>query len=133
MSNDGTNWTVVWSNPATSISDWSWHPMSLDISAVADRQPTVYIRWAMGPTDYSNTYPGWNVDDVEIWAVDTGPECFGDLDGDGDVDLGDLSILLAHYGMTSGAAYEDGDLDGDGDVDLTDLSELLAVYGTTCP
>jgi hypothetical protein len=60
-------------------------------------------------------------------------ECPGDLDGDGDVDLTDLSQLLANYGVTSGAEYEDGDLDGDGDVDLTDLSALLAVYGTTCP
>jgi hypothetical protein len=106
--------------------------MALDISAVADGQSTVYLRWAMGPTDDSNTYPGWNIDDVEIWAVDMSPECPGDLDGDGDVDLSDLSILLAHYGMTSGAEYEDGDLDGDGDVDLTDLSALLAAYGTSC-
>jgi hypothetical protein len=58
--------------------------------------------------------------------------CFGDLDADNDVDLADLSQLLANYGMTSGAGYEDGDLDGDGDVDLSDLSALLAVYGTTC-
>jgi hypothetical protein len=54
------------------------------------------------------------------------------LDGDGDVDLADLAQLLANYGMTSGAEYEDGDLDGDGDVDLSDLSALLAVYGTSC-
>jgi probable HAF family extracellular repeat protein len=60
------------------------------------------------------------------------PAVLGDLDGDGDVDLSDLSILVAHYGMTSGATYEDGDLDGDGDVDLIDLAGLLAVYGTTC-
>ncbi|MBU0617227.1 MAG: hypothetical protein KKI02_05895, partial [Planctomycetes bacterium] len=59
--------------------------------------------------------------------------CPGDLDGDGDVDLTDLAVLLGNYGMTSGATYEDGDLDGDGDVDLTDLAALLAVYGTTCP
>ena len=59
--------------------------------------------------------------------------CFGDLDGDNDIDLADLSQLLAHYGTTSGAVYEDGDLDEDGDVDLSDLSALLAVYGTTCP
>jgi len=43
-----------------------------------------------------------------------------------------LAQLLAHYGMTSGATYEDGDLDGDGDVALADLAGLLAVYGTTC-
>ena len=58
--------------------------------------------------------------------------CPGDLDGDNDVDLSDLAQLLGHYGMTSGATYEDGDLDGDGDVDLSDLAELLSVYGTTC-
>jgi hypothetical protein len=33
---------------------------------VADDQPTVYIRWTMGPTDGSVTYPGWNIDDVSL-------------------------------------------------------------------
>jgi agmatine deiminase len=133
VSNDGANWTEAWANPDSTISDSEWTPMALDISAVADDQPTVYLRWAMGPTDSGVTYPGWNIDDVEIWAVDMGPACFGDLDGDDDVDLADLAILLAHYGMTEGATYEDGDLDGDGDVDLSDLAALLTVYGTTCP
>ena len=55
----------------------------------------------------------------------------GDLDADGDVDLGDLAQLLGHYGTTSGAAYADGDLDFDGDVDLQDLAELLGRYGDT--
>jgi hypothetical protein len=56
-----------------------------------------------------------------------------DLDGDGDVDIADLAQLLAGYGITSGASFEDGDIDGDGDVDLADLAALLAEYGTTCP
>ena len=60
------------------------------------------------------------------------PHCPGDLDGDSDIDLADLSQLLAHYGMT-GVSYGDGDIDDDGDVDLADLSALLSVYGTTCP
>jgi len=59
--------------------------------------------------------------------------CAGDLDGDRDIDLADLAILLSNYGMTTGAVYTDGDLDGDADVDLSDLAALLAVYGTTCP
>ena len=49
------------------------------------------------------------------------------------MDLADLAQLLAHYGTTSGATYEDGDLDGDGDVDLGDLAALLAEYGSSCP
>jgi hypothetical protein len=57
----------------------------------------------------------------------------GDTDRDGDVDLADLTQLLAHYGQTSGAAWEDGDFDGDGDVDLTDLSGLLTNYGVSGP
>jgi hypothetical protein len=132
ISNDGVNWTPLWANPTSTIADHEWTEMVFDISATADDQPTVYVRWGMGPTDGGTTYPGWNIDDVEIWGVDTSEPCEGDLDGDGDVDLSDLSQLLANYGMTSGAEYEDGDLDGDGDVDLNDLSALLAVYGTTC-
>ena len=54
---------------------------------------------------------------------------FGDLNGDGSVDLADLAALLGSYGETSGMSYEDGDLDGDGDVDLADLAALLGVYG----
>jgi probable HAF family extracellular repeat protein len=61
------------------------------------------------------------------------PVIFGDLDGDRDIDLADLSILLTNYGTTSGACYAEGDIDLDGDVDLSDLAALLAVYGTTCP
>jgi len=58
--------------------------------------------------------------------------CLRDLDADDEIDLADLAQLLGHYGLTSGAGYEDGDLDFDGDVDLTDLAALLGVYGTTC-
>jgi hypothetical protein len=129
VSSDGTYWTQVWANPASAVSDSSWTQMVLDISAVADGEPTVYVRWKMGSTDNSVTYPGWNIDDVEIWGAGDIEPIPGDLDGDGDVDLEDLATLLAHYGTPSGATYEDGDLDGDGDVDLVDLSGLLANYG----
>ncbi|MBI5863442.1 MAG: hypothetical protein HZB38_02800 [Planctomycetes bacterium] len=60
------------------------------------------------------------------------PPCAGDVDGDLDVDLTDLAILLAHFGTPAGATTADGDLDADGDVDLTDLALLLANFGTTC-
>jgi len=55
----------------------------------------------------------------------------GDVDGDGDVDLTDLSLLLGAFGATQGQpGYNpDADLDGDGDVDLTDAAILLSHFG----
>jgi hypothetical protein len=51
----------------------------------------------------------------------------GDLDLDGDVDQGDLGILLASWAIDDG-----GDLDGDGDTDQADLGILLANWGRSC-
>jgi len=55
----------------------------------------------------------------------------GDLDGDGDVDLSDLAILLAAYGNCAGDPDYNpvADLDGDDCVGLSDLAMLLANYG----
>jgi len=60
------------------------------------------------------------------------PICPGDVDGDNQVDLCDLSVLLGNFGTLEGATRSDGDLDGDHDVDITDLSTLLSVFGTSC-
>ena len=70
-----------------------------------------------------------------FWAAGAEQPCAlpGDITGDGAVDLNDLAIVLANYGVPGGALYEDGDLDGDGDVDLADLAIVLAAYGTSCP
>jgi hypothetical protein len=132
VSNDGSNWTTIWANPPATISESSWSQMMLDISAVADGQSTVYVRWGIGPTDYWVTYPGWNIDDVEIWGVAGDEPLVGDLDGDGDVDLDDLSTLLSLYGLCDGdpGYVPAADLDGSGCIDLGDLSLLLSNYGT---
>ncbi|MFO7607569.1 MAG: FlgD immunoglobulin-like domain containing protein [Candidatus Krumholzibacteriia bacterium] len=78
VSSDGTTWTTVWSNGGE-ITDTAWIPVEFDISAVADGQPTVYLRWTMGTTDGSWTYSGWNVDDVEIWGLASGLASAGDV------------------------------------------------------
>lgn len=62
-----------------------------------------------------------------------GRTCFGDLDGDGSINLQDLAGLLGNYGQTAGMTYRQGDLDADADVDLQDLAELLGRYGEICP
>jgi predicted outer membrane repeat protein len=61
--------------------------------------------------------------------------CTADIDRDGDVDLADLSTLLAAYGTGTGDPGYDpaADLDFDDDVDLGDLAILLPAYGVGCP
>ncbi len=81
---------------------------------------------------FTNPYPAYHSTGGGAWLGSDAPPCPGDLDDDGDIDLGDLAVLLAHYPTASGAQPEDGDLDADGDVDLADLAALLAVYGTDC-
>ena len=73
VSNDGSSWYEVWTNEDY-VTDYDWVLQEFDISAVADNQPSVTIRWTMGPTDGGWRYCGWNIDDIEIWAsVASGP------------------------------------------------------------
>ena len=51
----------------------------------------------------------------------------GDANGDGKVDINDLTIVLSHYGQT-GQTWSTGDFIGDGTVDINDLTIVLANY-----
>ncbi len=73
VSNDRITWVEVWANLG-SVTDPEWVQQQIDISSVADDQPTVYLRWTMGPTDGFWTYCGWNIDDIEIWAIRQGTQ-----------------------------------------------------------
>jgi C1A family cysteine protease len=129
ISNDaGSSWATVesiddrqtWTYVEWKVSDYVTPTSQVQVRFIADDSPNDSLVEAL-------------VDDFSVTVLvceETG--CFGDLDGDNDIDLTDLAQLLANYGMTSGAEYADGDLDADGDVDLADLAALLAVYGTSC-
>jgi hypothetical protein len=61
------NWADIWTTGYSHISDESWQFVEYEVPAsIADEQPTVYFRWGIGPTDDSVTYPGWNIDDVQL-------------------------------------------------------------------
>jgi formylglycine-generating enzyme required for sulfatase activity len=52
----------------------------------------------------------------------------GDANGDGRVDINDLTILLTNYGLT-GTTWIQGEFTGDGTVDVNDLTIVLANFG----
>ncbi len=142
-------------NPSADPNDWQWRPIANDWYDPSGAPVRGYLGWS-GVSDDGAVHYGWvdvtvtydlvaeeftavlhglayeTTPGRPIAAGDIGDFCFGDLDGDRRIGLGDLSFLLANYGVTSGMGYYDGNLDADGDVDLGDLSRLLSVYGTSC-
>ncbi|HVP10323.1 MAG TPA: hypothetical protein VMV94_03950, partial [Phycisphaerae bacterium] len=133
VSNDGTNWTTLWQNTGV-VSDSAWSQRTFDIASVADNHATVYIRWGMGPMAVDVVpYPGWNIDDVEIWGV-VHNECagvmVGDLHVDGLVNGLDVQrfveVLMSPY--APGVAFSEfcaADLDADGFVNMSDVGPFV--------
>ncbi len=68
VSSNGSTWTTIWNHTGSTLNETAWSAQTFDISAIADGQPSVYLRWTMGTTDSSLVYCGWNLDDVSIWA-----------------------------------------------------------------
>ena len=92
--------------------------------------------WAADASDGWDAIPPafpqerWLVDNVELSAVSTGPNC-ANLAGDPTVvDGADLATLLVNWGPATVGAL--GDLNDDGTVDGADLAILLVNWGS-CP
>ena len=112
VSNNGSSWTTVWQNSGT-VSDSSWTQQEYDISSIADGEPTVYLRWTMGTTDSGWQYCGWNIDDVEIWAITEAVETCDDgilNQGEDRIDCGGPCppCECTSDGMCDNGAYCDG-------------------------
>ncbi|MHC4209995.1 MAG: C25 family cysteine peptidase [Planctomycetota bacterium] len=73
VSDNGTDWTVVWENPGSEMVDSAWAEFAYDISQVADLSPAVFIRWGYEKDPPSYPYSGWNLDDIAIWGNDVEP------------------------------------------------------------
>jgi hypothetical protein len=74
----------------------------------------------------------------DYWAYSTGRSIAslsavatipGDANGDGQVDINDLTIVLANYNQT-GMTWSQGEFTGSGTVDINDLTIVLADYNT---
>ena len=68
ISTDGKTWSLVWQNPQRAeVADSAWTPVEYDISAQADGQPAVYLRWSYQIVkERACPYSGWNLDDIQL-------------------------------------------------------------------
>lgn len=127
ISSDGVTWTTVWQNPAR-VSDSVWVEQVLDISAYADRQETVYLRFTMGPTDGSGVCCGWNIDDVTVSGIGCrGAYVCGDANADQIANVTDAVYLITYIfnGGPEPVPYESGDANCDGIANITDAVYLI--------
>jgi len=134
VSTDGSSWVTVWQNEG-SVADAAWQHVEYDISAIADNQSTVYLRFTQGGSDGSWTYCGWNIDDLQIIAYEC--ELNPDGDNDGIPDVSDNCPLVSNPDQDD--SNDDGigdacccvgmtgniDLDGNNTCDVGDLTTLI--------
>ncbi len=73
VSTNGTAFTRVWGN-GFEITENAWGKQHYNISAIADNQPAVYLRWTYRILkNGARPMSGWNIDDVEILATTAPP------------------------------------------------------------
>jgi hypothetical protein len=132
LSTDGQNWASVWDNGTTEIVENAWSWQQYDVTALAARQPAVYIQWSYQVGTGAWAYSGWNLDDIEIWAVLRNPPRPGDLTCDGFIDFGDISAFLLALSSQSGYEIQfpycrwlNADCNGDGLVDFDDINPFV--------
>lgn len=129
VSNDLINWTTVWQNEKE-VADSAWVFQDFDISAAADNQPTVYLRWTMGTTDSNLTYCGWNIDDISLYSTIC-EGVGGDYNGDHRVtqdDFNQLGECFSGSDVTANGGCAIFDSDTDADVDLRDFAEFQLLF-----
>ncbi|MBW7907017.1 MAG: hypothetical protein LC135_02110 [Phycisphaerae bacterium] len=66
------------------------------------------------------------------WFTNPAVFCPADLDGSGALGQGDLGLLLADFGCSSGTGMCPGDINGDGRTNQADLGILLGSFGAVC-
>ncbi|HEX5395376.1 MAG TPA: choice-of-anchor Q domain-containing protein [Candidatus Saccharimonadales bacterium] len=122
----GSSSTLTWSSTnATSCSAsgaWSGSKSTAGTQSVTPSATSTYNLSCTGSGGTANASAV-----VTVTAGGGGSSVTGDINGDGKVDITDLSILLSNYSTTNGSA----DLNKDGTVNILDLSILLSNYGSS--
>lgn len=136
LSMNGGAWvTVETVGPTGSEVGGGWIQHSLRVRDLSPTLGNVRLRFVASDVGSGSIIEA-AIDDLLV--ADSGcaaAYCSGDVNGDRNRDLTDLSTMLAAFGTCDGTAgfSWDADLDASGCVDLSDLSRELATFGQACP
>ena len=123
----GASWvTLEIVGPAGPEVDGGWYQKQFLVSDFVDLTAQFRIRFIASDTDPQSVVEA-GVDGVQLLSIDCG--VLGDIDGDGEVGVSDLLILLGEWGPCADCNDCPADLDGDCVVGLSDFLILLANWG----
>jgi hypothetical protein len=133
VSNNETT-SMPWTAEVTSGSSW----LSIASGSNGTDNGSIVVSFTANTTPQTSrtatlkiTAAGADGSPQMVTVVQSAPDLIpGDANKDGKVDVGDLGILAANYGKTSGATWATGDFNNDGVVDVGDLGILAANYGS---
>ncbi|HNY87997.1 MAG TPA: C1 family peptidase, partial [Candidatus Hydrogenedentes bacterium] len=63
---DGGAWVTLWNHEGGNLAESAWTERVVALPASAANKASVRVRWVMGPTDGTDVYAGWNLDDIEF-------------------------------------------------------------------
>ncbi|HYE02025.1 MAG TPA: S8 family serine peptidase [Phycisphaerales bacterium] len=128
LSTNGTTWTTIWDFTGPTLQETAWSLQAHDISSLADGQASVRIRWAMGVTNSSTNYTGWNLDDIVIYGEASAPACPSDINQDGAVTTADVSTFLTRWFADISGGTLTADFDGNGVTNTSDITAFLSAW-----
>jgi hypothetical protein len=133
VTNNGIDWVLAYEVDADTNGngvlegvDNGWYPRSFVVSELVEPTATVQVRF-VATDNPNNSITEAGVDEFIITRLicEEGPDCLGDLNGDGFVSGSDLATVLSGWGSSDSA----GDLNGDATVDGQDLAIILSAWG----
>ncbi len=125
VSNDnGASWTWVHQTGGTA---GQWENVSFVVSEYVMPTDQVRVRWTIGDLDSPSLVEG-GIDNLQVdtFVCDDTQPCPGDVDGNGQVAVDDLLVMLAVWGQSTDDPV---DVNGDGIVGVDDLLIMLGNWG----
>ena len=97
-------WSTIWQNSG-SVSDSSYSLQSYRVDSYIAGNSNFKIRFGLGPTDFSVTYDGWNLDDISITPVSGSGTGAAKVEGSGDANWTTPIIGYGHYNSVRPGPY----------------------------
>ena len=120
----GSSWSVLEVVGPVNEANGGWYNPSFVLSDVPNGN--IVLRFIANDTGAGSVVEA-AVDGIKVERpVCESPECPGDFDGNGVIDVNDLLYVISTYGTP------EGDANGDGGTDVDDILYLINLYGSAC-